>query len=126
MIYEGTIAALVKSGTILADQSVLVICGGRYDRDILSAAGLTNVTISNLDVGNSDYVAPYTWDRQDAENLTYPDGSFDVVIVHAGLHHCYSPHRALGEMFRVARHAALVFEARDSFLLNVARRLGFT
>jgi hypothetical protein len=29
-------------------------------------------------------------------------------------------------MLRVARSAALVFEARDSFLLNVAKRLGFT
>lgn len=126
MIYEDTINALVKAGTISTDQSVLVICGGRYDRDILSAAGFKNVTISNLDPSHVDYVEPFKWDRQDAEKLTYQDGSFDFVIVHAGLHHCYSPHRALVEMLRVARRAALVFESRDSLLLNVAKRLGFT
>ena len=29
-------------------------------------------------------------------------------------------------MMRVARRAALVFEARDSFLLNIAKHLGYT
>jgi SAM-dependent methyltransferase len=63
---------------------------------------------------------------QDVENLTYENGSFDVVVVHAGLHHCYSPHRGLLEMYRVARKCAVVFEARDSILMRVAIRLGLT
>jgi ubiquinone/menaquinone biosynthesis C-methylase UbiE len=60
----------------------------------------------------------------DAERLTYGDGSFDVVIAHAGLHHCHSPHRALLEMYRVARKAAIAFESRDSRLIRTAVRLG--
>src|SRR5262249_53502414 len=69
--------------------------------------------------------AGYVWERQDAENLTYGDGAFDVAMVHAGLHHCPSPHRALLEMYRVARKAVVVFEARDSLMVRTAVALGF-
>jgi hypothetical protein len=41
-------------------------------------------------------------------------------MVHAGLHHCASPHRALLERYRVARKAVLVFEARDSLMVRTA------
>jgi ubiquinone/menaquinone biosynthesis C-methylase UbiE len=44
---------------------------------------------------------------QDAENLSYDDRAFDLVVVHAGLHPCYSPHRALLEMYRVARRCVV-------------------
>ena len=47
-------------------------------------------------------------------------------MVHAGLHHCGSPHRALLEMYRVARKAAVIFEARDSLMMRSAVALGFT
>jgi SAM-dependent methyltransferase len=81
--------------------------------------GFSDFTITNLD----DEMANH---RQDAENLTYEDGSFDTVIVHAGLHHCHSPHRALLEMYRVARKCAVAFEARDSLMMRAAVKLGFT
>ena len=48
------------------------------------------------------------------------------MVVHAGLHHCPSPHRALLEMYRVARKCAIVFEARDSLMMRAAVRLGLT
>jgi len=60
------------------------------------------------------------------KNLSYDDGAFDVVIVHAGLHHCYSPHRGLLEMYRVARKCAVAFEARESLLMRAAVRLNLT
>jgi SAM-dependent methyltransferase len=85
----------------------------------MAAAGFNHVTITNLDDGMSNQ-------RQDAENLSYDDESFDLVVVHAGLHHCRSPHRALLEMYRVARKCALAFEARDSLLMRAAIRLGLT
>lgn len=83
-------------------------------------------TITNLDQQYDGQVAPYSWERQDAEALTYGPGSFDVAVVHAGLHHCASPHRALLEMYRVAAKAVIVFEARDSALIRLAVWLGFT
>ena len=71
-----------------------------------------------------DEFAPCAWSFQDAENLSFADGSFDYAVVHAGLHHCASPQRALVEMYRVARKGVLCFEARDNALIRVAKRLG--
>jgi SAM-dependent methyltransferase len=126
MIFNRVIAALIQRGTISTQDRVLVVCGGELDRNVLFGAGFENVTISNLDPRYVPSLAPYEWSHQDAERLTYADESFDVVIVHAGLHHCHSPHRGLLEMYRVARKAVVVFEARDSLALNVAMRLGLT
>jgi SAM-dependent methyltransferase len=69
-------------------------------------------------------MAPFAWSRQDAQDLELDDGSFDFCIVVAGLHHCTSPHRALVEMFRVARKGILVIEARDGLLTRAAVRVG--
>lgn len=124
--YVRTLRSLLASGAVSISDCVLVVCGGPGDRACLEAVGFQNVTITNLDDRVDNLFAPYAWDRQDAENLSYPDSHFDLVIVHAGLHHCPSPHRALLEMFRVARKCALAFEARDSLTLRIAKALGFT
>ena len=105
--------------------SVLVSCGGTADRDALAAAGFTDVTITNVDsAGDDGALAPFAWEHQDAEALTYEDESFDVAIVSAGLHHCRSPHRALLELYRVARVAVVALESRDSTLMRLGVRLG--
>jgi SAM-dependent methyltransferase len=103
------------------DASMLAVCGGEFDRDTLLACGFTNVVISNLDERvKGDEFSPFKWSFQDAEQLSFDDNSFDYVTVHAGLHHCASPHRALLEMYRVARRGIVVFEARDSLLMRTA------
>lgn len=122
--YERTIAKLLKAGTLRREDRMLIVCGGIYDWKVFTGAGISDVTISNLG-GEATEKLP-SWERQDAENLTYPDKAFDVVVVHNGLHHCFSPHRGLMEMYRVARRLVVVFEARDSFALRVSIRLGLT
>jgi SAM-dependent methyltransferase len=117
--YVEVLGRLVSEGVLGTSDSVLVVCGGPVDARSLAAAGFGNVTLTNLDPGVAGI-------RQDAENLSYPDGTFDLVVVHAGLHHCRSPHRALLEMYRVARKCALAFEARDSLFMRIAVRFGFT
>ena len=117
--YVGVLEQLISAGTISKLDSVLVICGGSLDANVLEIVGFSNVVVTNLDETASNV-------RQDAENLSYDSGSFDIVVVHAGLHHCYSPHRALLEMYRVARKCVLAFESRDSLLMRVAVRLGLT
>jgi SAM-dependent methyltransferase len=118
-------AEILRKSGIPKDRSILVVCGGEFDRDTLLGEGYTAVTISNLDERvRGDEFAPYAWSFQDAEALSFPDGAFDYCIVHAGLHHCASPHRALLEMYRVARRGVLAFEARDSLLMRVAVRTG--
>jgi SAM-dependent methyltransferase len=112
---------------ILHDRSasLLVVCGGPGDRKLLSDLGFLDVTITNLSLDSNLY-SPYKFACEDAEDLSFPDGAFDYVVVHAGLHHCQSPHRALLEMYRTCRRGALVFEARDSFLVRLASRLGLS
>jgi SAM-dependent methyltransferase len=124
MIYERMLKQALSDGSISVHSAVLVVCGGSFERELFLGLGFTDVTISNLDEQYSATLAPYKWSRQDAENLAYDDNTFDIVFVHAGLHHCYSPHRGLLEMYRVARGMVIVIEARDSALLRMAKRLG--
>ena len=119
--YRRVLEQLLEDELLRRDMSVLVVAGGAADRDAFRSLDFENVTISNLDAGVAAHeLAPYGWSKQDAENLDYPDGAFDVTVVSAGLHHCRSPHRALLELYRVARVAAIALESRDSALMRVA------
>jgi ubiquinone/menaquinone biosynthesis C-methylase UbiE len=122
--YGDTIGRLLRDGTLRTDMEVLVVCGGETDRAVLHDHGFQRVVISNLDPRpDPGAIAPFTWSRQDAERLAYPDGSFDVCIVHSGLHHCRAPHRALLEMYRVVRTGLLLFEPYDNLLTRMSVRL---
>jgi ubiquinone/menaquinone biosynthesis C-methylase UbiE len=123
--YTRVLTTLLQDGTLTRDDSILVICGGTTDIDTLRQIGFRDVTISNVDERHIEKVRPYRWIRQDAEQLTFPDRSFDWTMVHAGLHHCASPHKALIEMCRVSRNGAVVIEARDSTLVRVGAAFGF-
>ena len=122
--YTETIRSLLRRGLLNQNMRILVVCGGRLDRDVLERCGFANVVISNLDdrIEGHEF-APFLWSFQDAERLTFVDDEFDFSIVHNGLHHCYSPHRALLEMYRIARVGLLVFEPRDGALVRLGVRL---
>jgi len=123
--YRRVLERLLDEGLIAREMTVLVVAGGSADRDAFHSLGFEHVTITNVDESvAAERLAPYDWSYQDAENLDFPDGSFDVTVVSAGLHHCRSPHRALLELYRVARVAAVALESRDSSLMRLAVRLG--
>jgi SAM-dependent methyltransferase len=124
--YRHALEELLQTREIAASDAVVVFCGGYNDAKVLGDLGFSNVTITNVDARNEGNIRGLAWESQDAENPTYPDGKFDIAIVHAGLHHCHSPHRALLQMYRVARKAVVVFEARDSLAMRVAEVIGFT
>jgi SAM-dependent methyltransferase len=122
--YEETVRGLVRDGTLRTDMRVLVVAGGDHDRDVWRACGFTDVVISNLDERmDGAAFAPFAWSFQNAERLDYPDGAFDFCVCHNGLHHCASPHRALLEMYRVARLGLLFFEPLDAPLVRLGVRL---
>ena len=105
--------------------SILVVAGGANDRDVLHRLGFVNVVLSNLALNmNPADVSPFRWSRQDVEALNYVEGEFDFVVVHAGLHHCRSPHRGLLEMYRVARKAVVAFEPPDNLAVRAMMRIG--
>jgi SAM-dependent methyltransferase len=120
---EAVADALLADGTLDSSDSVLALCAGRRERNLLAERGFSRATITNLDEPD-DALAPFEWSREDAQALRFENGSFDFALVVAGLHHCASPHRALVEMYRVARKGILVIEARDSLLTRAAVRLG--
>jgi SAM-dependent methyltransferase len=123
--YERTLRELLEVGLLRRAMGVLVVCGGPADRDVFHALGFEDVTVSNLAGDESgDAYAPYRFSVQDAEDLSYEEGAFDLVAVSGGLHHCRSPHRALLEMYRVARESVFVLESRDSALMRAAVALG--
>jgi len=62
----------------------------------------------------------------DAENLPFPNGSFDIVSVHDGLHHLKNPQRAVEEMARVSRKGIIIIEPAISFITEIAILLGFS
>jgi len=124
--YSGVLGNLLKEGVITHEMRILVVCGAVADREILDALGFKHVVISNLDVRyDGIQFTPFEWSHQDAEDLQFQDGEFDFCIAHNGLHHCSSPHRALLEMYRVAKKGLLVFEPRDSLLSRVGVSVGF-
>lgn len=123
--YREVLESLLSSGTLRREMRILVACAEKPDQEVLQSCGFSNVVISNLDsVGDATEYAPFDWSFQDAENLTYEAGAFDFCVVHSGLHHCASPHRALLEMYRVAREGVLLFEPSDNALTRLAVRLG--
>jgi SAM-dependent methyltransferase len=122
--YGELIADLLQAGVLDNAMRVLVLCGGKVDADVLKQNGFRDVVISNVDSRpNREDFLPYEWCYQDAEHLAYENASFDLCLVHSGLHHCHSPHRALVEMYRVARKAILLFEPYDNLMTRIGVRL---
>ena len=122
--YEEIVSDLLRTGVLNTDMRVLVVCGGRTDIAVLRRCGFRNVVISNVGAPpKAKDLAPFTFAEQDAERLDYDDGSFDLCVVHSGLHHCHSPHRALLEMYRVSRRGVLLFEPYDNLLTRIGVRL---
>lgn len=106
------------------DSSILICGGGLLDKETFINLGYKNVTISNLDTRvSSNEFAPYKWDYQDAQSLSYDNDAFDYVVIHAAIHHASMPHKVLLEMYRVARFGFLAFESRDSFLMQLVTKL---
>ncbi len=50
--------------------------------------------------------------KQDAQKLSFDDGSFDWALVKESLHHLPLPYSALYEMLRVSREGAILIEPR--------------
>jgi SAM-dependent methyltransferase len=124
---ESVLTTLMEEGVLHRADSVLTVCAGPAERDLFVRLGLTNAVISNVDERIvEDRFAPLAWEHQDAMNLSFDDESFDFVFVADGLHHTPAPHRAMLEMYRVARRGIIVVESRDNLLMRIASRLGFS
>ncbi|MBI1910586.1 MAG: class I SAM-dependent methyltransferase [Deltaproteobacteria bacterium] len=112
----------IDRGIISKTDKTLVVCGWEFDQQALDSLGFTDFVITSMAPSGTPKIKNYR--TEDVERLSFADNSFDNVIVHAGLHHCYSPHKAVCEMYRVAKKNVIIFEAQDSFTLRLFSRLG--
>ena len=117
---------LLNASTVHLHDDILIVCGGMADKKVFEKTGFKNVVIASIDerVDRTKFV-PYDFHFEDVENLSYSGNAFDFVVVHSGLHHCFSPHRAITEMYRVARKGILIFEPYDNLISRLGLRLGF-
>jgi SAM-dependent methyltransferase len=121
------LSELLGDGTISRSDTVIAVCAGEREHELFSTHNFEDVVISNIyEQEHIDWSPSYKWSYQDAQSLSYEDGSFDFAFVADGLHHCSSPHRAMLEMYRVARKGIIVIESRRSLLMQVANRLGLS
>lgn len=121
---ESVVRQLLDHGVLKRSDSIVAVCAGKEEKTFFTSMTFSNVTISNLDerVKPSEFL-PLKWSYQDAQNLSFANNQFDFAFVSDGLHHCTSPHRALLEMYRVARKGIIMFEGRDSLLMRLANRV---
>jgi SAM-dependent methyltransferase len=122
-LYEGLLRGLLAEGAMHPDDTVLVQFAGAFDREVTARVGLANATFVNLAPDSPSSRLPDAV-AGDAHAMDLPDGSFDHVIGHAGLHHCSRPHQALHEMYRIAAKTVVAVENQDSPLMRAACRLG--
>ncbi len=104
-----------------AELSALVVCGGTgAEASYLADRGFGEVT--NSDFSSSALEVAQKRDGRlavrtiDIEANDVPDESYDVVMVHDGLHHLTRPVQGLNEMIRMARLAAIVVEPHLSLV----------
>lgn len=122
-MYEAILRRLLAAAVMAPHDRVLVQFAGTFDREITERVGLRRCTFVNLapespSSGLDDAV------QADAHRMDVPDGGYDHVIGHAGLHHCSRPHQALHEMYRIARRTVVAVENQDSPLMRLACRYG--
>ncbi|MGI9201850.1 MAG: class I SAM-dependent methyltransferase, partial [Woeseiaceae bacterium] len=99
--------------------SWLTVGDGRYGTDghALMEMGAENVHCSDISdallaIGKEKgFIDEYS--AQNAEDLSFDDGSFDYVYCKESFHHFPRPYVALDEMFRVCKKAVVLTEPRD-------------
>jgi len=110
----GVMQSSFESCKVDPEEPVLVLGAGQEDLELLNACGFKQIVTSNI--GSAGLAL-------DAEDIALADDSYPVVFAHAVLHHCRSPHKAVGEMVRVAQKHVFFLEPNDSWALRLLVRL---
>jgi SAM-dependent methyltransferase len=123
---------LARLGCNIAETTVLEICCGSgmmSEKFVGAGAEVTGADFSASAVARAEVRSRrYRFDARfmvaDAENLAFPDRSFDFVAVHDGLHHLDNPERAIREMARVARRGVLILDPAQAAVTKLAIGMG--
>ena len=123
--FDRVLRKCVEKGGIDINDTVLVVGGRQEDAECLLRCGFHRITLSTIDGVPDEPEAPGDLPviAVDAEDIRLPDQSYDIVFVHEVIHHCRSPHRAMCEMLRVARHQVLMMEPNESAFMRLLVRM---
>jgi len=111
----------IKGKTILD-----ICCGDGFEAEYLINLG-AKVTVSDIS-SEAVRAAKRRCKRvkgvvADAEDLPFGNGSFDLVIVRAGLHHLPNPYKGIYEMNRVSKKGFIFIEAQKNFITKILIKL---
>lgn len=101
---EGPDLDLLVDWAVGSARALDVATGGGHVARRLRAAGLEVVSADPAPGMEPDVVCA-------AEEMPFPDASFDVVVCRRAAHHFTDPDRAVGEMARVSRDLVLLQDA---------------
>ncbi|MFN2489841.1 MAG: class I SAM-dependent methyltransferase [Actinomycetota bacterium] len=110
--------------------TVLAVCANHRDALFLKRFPFREIVISGFgdrrrDVKKATDGDPrISYQEENAEALTFPSRSFDVVVCKEGLHHLPRPVSGLYEMLRCCRQAAVMIEPYESALERLLEKTG--
>jgi ubiquinone/menaquinone biosynthesis C-methylase UbiE len=126
---------LCEAVDLRSGDSVLDVATGSGNAAISAARRFCEVTGMDLDPGSIEHARrraeaeglDVAFDVGDAEDLIYPDASFDVVLSTLGVMFCPNQEKAAGELLRVCRPGGKIGLANwtpDSFIGNMLKTVG--
>lgn len=101
------------------NSKIIVFGAGTTDVKIFNQLDFKNVAFSNLNPSTNDFI------KINVHDTKLKDSSYDYCVAHASIHHSSQPHRAIIEMYRVARKGVLIIESNDSLFMKIAVKLKF-
>jgi len=111
------------------NSNFLLISGSLNEIKILKELGYLNFSVTYHDVNdlkaliNEGFQLNKNLFNSDLRNLKFKDKNFDHVVTNATLHHVDQPHKAITEMYRVAKKGVLIIESNDSLAMRLACKL---
>lgn len=111
------------------NENFLLISASEHEIKILQELGYSNFSITYhnkkelKDFTNYGFELSKNLFEEDVRNLSFDDQSFKYVITNATLHHVDQPHKAITEMYRVAKKGVLIIESNDSLIMQIACKL---
>ena len=111
------------------NSNFLLISGSVKEIKILKELGYLNFSVTYHDINdlnlfiNEGFELNKNLFNSDLRNLKFNDKNFDYIVTNATLHHVDQPHKAITEMYRVAKKGVLIIESNDSLIMRLACKL---
>ena len=108
------------------NDNFLLISGSIHEIQILRDLGYKNFSITyhkekdEKNLQNFGFEIDKNLFQADVRNLRFKNQTFEYVITNATLHHVDLPHKAITEMYRVAKKGVLIIESNDSLIMKIA------